>query len=176
MKPAMFARLGDFVTRRWLLVIIGWAALAVVLRIAAPQWNAIAHDGNLAYLPAGMTSVLGERLLREAFPQNRAQSQVIIAIARDEAPLTEADKEVAAYLADEFQALTDELGVADVWTHDMRVIGEKLKSADGRAVLIALQMRGEFMAVENIRILDRVEAVLDEARGDRDFPQGSKWA
>jgi RND superfamily putative drug exporter len=172
MKPAMFARLGDFVTRRWLLVIIGWAALAVVLRIVAPQWNAIAHDGNLAYLPAGMTSVEGERLLREAFPQNRAQSQVIIVIARDEAPLSDADKDVAGYLADQFEGLSDELSIADVWTHDMRVIGEKLKSADGRAVLIALQMRGEFMAVENIRILDRVVAELDEARSDAEFPAG----
>ena len=168
----MFARLGDFVTRHWLLVVLGWAALAIVLRFVAPQWNAVAHDGNLAYLPAGMTSAEGERLWREAFPQNRAQSQVIIVIARDEAPLTDTDKDVAAYLADEFEALAEELGITDVWTHEMRVIGEKLKSADGRAVLIALQMRNEFMAVENIRILDRVVAVLDDAKGDAGFPAG----
>jgi RND superfamily putative drug exporter len=168
----MFARLGEIVTRHWLSVIVGWAALAVALRMVAPQWNAIAHDGNLAYLPAGMTSVEGERLLREAFPQNRAQSQVIVVIARDDAPLTDADKDVAAYLADEFEKLTEELSIADVWTHDMRVIGEKLKSADGRAVLIALQMRGEFMAVENIRILDRVASVLAEAQSDKEFPAG----
>jgi RND superfamily putative drug exporter len=168
----MFARLGDFVTRHWLTVILGWAALAIVLRFVAPDWNAVAHDGNLAYLPSGMTSVEGERLLREAFPQNRAQSQMVVVIARDEAPLTDADKDVAAYLADEFETLADELGIADVWTHDMRVIGEKLKSADGRAVLIALQMRGEFMAVDNIRILNRVVSVLDEARAADEFPAG----
>jgi RND superfamily putative drug exporter len=168
----MFARLGDFVTRHWLAVILGWAALAVALRIVAPQWNDVAHDGNLAYLPAGMTSVEGERLLRAAFPQNRAQSQVIIVIARDEGSLTDADKEVAAYLADEFETLADELSISDVWTHDMRVIGEKLKSADGRAVLIALQMRGEFMAVDNIRILNRVVSALDAAKRVAEFPAG----
>src|SRR5688500_5912585 len=105
----MFARLGNFVTRHWLPVILGWAALAIVLRIVAPEWNAVAHEGNLAYLPAGMTSVEGERLLREAFPQNRAQSQVIIVIARDEGPLTDADKDVAGYLSDQFAPLADAL-------------------------------------------------------------------
>lgn len=168
----MFARLGNLVTRHWLPVIIAWAALAVVLRLLAPEWNAIAHDGNMAYLPADMTSVQGERLLREAFPQNRAKSQVIIVVARDQTPLTEADKGVAADLADEFLELADELAIEDVWTHDMQVIGEKLKSPDGRAVLIALQMQGEFMAVENIPVLDRVLAVLDQTRASEDYPEG----
>jgi putative drug exporter of the RND superfamily len=168
----MFSRLGNFVTRNWPPVVIGWLALAVALRLLAPEWNAIAHDGNLAYLPADMTSAEGDRLLRDAFPQNRAQSQIIIVVARDDAPLTEADKEAAGYLADEFETLADELGILNVWTHEMRVIGEKLKSADGRAVLIALQMQGEFMAVENIRILSRVTAVLDETRAAEDYPAG----
>ncbi|MEX2142504.1 MAG: MMPL family transporter [Pirellulales bacterium] len=168
----MFARLGNLVTRHWLPVILAWAALAVVLRLLAPEWNAIAHDGNMAYLPAGMTSVQGEQLLREAFPQNRAKSQVIVVVARDLAPLTDDDKDVAADLSDQFLELADELAIEDVWTHDMQVIGEKLKSPDGRAVLIALQMQGEFMAVENIRVLDRVMAVLNEARTAEDYPAG----
>jgi RND superfamily putative drug exporter len=160
------------VMRHWLPVILAWAALAVVLRLLAPEWNAIAHDGNMAYLPAGMTSVQGEQLLREAFPQNRAQSQVIVVVAREQAPLTDVDKDVAADLADQFLELADELAIEDVWTHDMQVIGEKLKSPDGRAVLIALQMQGEFMAVENIRVLNRVMFVLDEAREAEDYPAG----
>jgi RND superfamily putative drug exporter len=168
----MFARLGNLVTRHWLPVVIGWAALAVVLRLLAPEWNAIAHDGNMAYLPEGMTSVEGEQLLQEAFPQNRSKSQVIVVVARDGAPLTEVDKEAAADLADRFFELADELAIEDVWTHDMQVIGEKLKSPDGRAVLIALQMQGEFMAVENIRVLDRVSTVLQEVREAEEYPAG----
>ena len=168
----MFTRLGHLVTRHWLSVIIGWAALAIALRTLAPEWDAIAHDGNLAYLPADMTSVAGERLLREAFPQNRAKSQIIVVAVRKESPLTEDDKDVAADLAKQFEDLAEELGIADVWTHDMPVIGEKLKSPDGRAVLVALQMRGEFMAVENIRIVKRVAGILEEARADAEFPEG----
>jgi RND superfamily putative drug exporter len=168
----MFARLGKLVTRHWLLVVVGWLAGAVALRLAAPAWDAIAHDGNMAYLPADMTSPRGERLLREAFPQQSAKSQMVIVVSRPDSALTNDDKTVALDLADQFLELADELAVEDVWTHDMRVIGEKLKSADGRAVLIALQMRTEFMAVENIQVLNRVAGIVDEMRHSEYFPAG----
>jgi RND superfamily putative drug exporter len=168
----MFTRLGNLVTRHWLLVVLAWVALAAALRLCAPSWNAVAHDGNMAYLPSDMTSVQGERLLREAFPQQAAKSQMIIVVAREDAPLSEMDLDVAGYLADRYVEMAEELAIEDVWTHDMQVIGEKLKSPDGRAVLIALPMRTEFMAVENISVLDRVVAVLDEAREAENYPAG----
>ena len=39
-----------------------------------------------------------------------------------------------------------------------------------RKMMIALQMQGEFMAVENIRILNRVVGVIDGVRAGKDFP------
>ncbi len=168
----MFFRLGQCVGRWWWAVILGWIAVAVALRMVAPRWDAIAHDGNLAYLPAEMTSAQGERLLREAFPQNIAKSQVIVVVARDDRPLEVEDLSVAGRLAAELEGVADELGIREVWTHDLRVIGEKLKSADRRAVLIVLQMSGEFMAVENIRVLNRVMEIVDAERAKADHPGG----
>jgi RND superfamily putative drug exporter len=168
----MFARLGDFVTKRWLPVVLVWAVLAIALRLMAPAWDSIAHDGNMAYLPADMTSVAGDQLLRDAFASNRAQSQVILVVAREDGPLTDPDQDVAVELGQRFSHLQYELGILDIWTPDLPVIGEKLHSEDDRAELIALQMRGEFMAVENIRILNRVNQILDEVRNADDFPQG----
>jgi putative drug exporter of the RND superfamily len=168
----MFFLLGQWIARQWWAVILAWIAVALALRMAAPRWDAIAHDGNLAYLPAEMTSAQGERLLREAFPQNTAKSQVIAVLARDDRPLDAVDLAVADRLAERFTEAADELGVQEVWTYDLRVIGEKLKSADGKAVLIVLQMTGEFMAVENIRILNRVVEIVDAERAEEDYPAG----
>jgi RND superfamily putative drug exporter len=172
----MFARLGEFVTRRWLLVIVAWAAVAVGLRAVAPKWSAIAHDGNMAYLPADMVSVQGDSLLREAFPQNRAKSQIILVVAK-QGPVADGEgdvppevEHVSRQLVKEFEALKTELGIDEIWSHDQRVIGERLVSGDSNAVLIALQMQGEFMAVENIRILNRVVGVIDGVRAGKDFP------
>ncbi len=168
----MFFRLGHCVGRWWWAVILGWIAVAVALRMVAPRWDAIAHDGNLAYLPAEMTSAQGERLLREAFPHSAAKSQVVVVVARDDRPLEAEDLAVADRLAAEFEPVAEELGIREVWTHDLRVIGEKLRSADGRAVLIVLQMSGEFMAVENIRVLNRVVEIVNAERAKADHPEG----
>ena len=57
----MFARLGDFVSRRWLLVIAIWAVAIVSVPLATPRWDDVTLDGDLAYLPEDMPSVQGEK-------------------------------------------------------------------------------------------------------------------
>ena len=100
----MFFRLGQCVGRWWWAVILGWIAVAVWrCECVRAQWEAIAHDGNLAYLPAEMTSAQGERLLREAFPQNTAKSQVVVVVAHDDRPLAAEDLGVADRLAAKFR-------------------------------------------------------------------------
>lgn len=168
----MFLKLGQFVSRRWWLIVLVWAAATLALRYSVPAWDVIAHDGNLAYLPAEMSSVQGEQLLRQAFPQHRAKSQMILVAARNDRPLDEHDFGVADALAEACLQAAEELGIDDLWTYDTRGIGEKLLSDDGHATLIALQMTSEFMAVDNIRVLDRVGGILDTARAKTDFPAG----
>lgn len=52
----------------------------------------------------------------------------------------------------------------DVWTWRDPVIGSRLKSADGKAVLIVLHFTTEFTATGNIELVDRVNEVVDTAR------------
>ncbi|MCO6458697.1 MAG: MMPL family transporter [Pirellulaceae bacterium] len=101
----MFGRLGNFVTRHWLLTILCWLGLLLVLRGTAPRWDEIAHDGDLEYLPAAMPSVVGQKLLTAAFPDNRARSQMVVVVARDDGKLDLADLSVAHDLARRFQNL-----------------------------------------------------------------------
>ncbi len=91
----MFVRLAHFVTRHWLLVVVLWLIAAFGLRLIAPRWENITHDGDFAYLPPQMPSVVGEQWMTEAFPWQRGRSQVVIAIARQDEPLTNDDIQVA---------------------------------------------------------------------------------
>ncbi len=91
----MFARLAHFVTRHWMLVIVLWLVAVFGVRLIAPRWESITHDGDFAYLPPQMASVVGEQWMTEAFPWQRGRSQVVIAIARDDEPLTNDDIQVA---------------------------------------------------------------------------------
>jgi uncharacterized membrane protein YdfJ with MMPL/SSD domain len=69
----MFARLADTVVRHWTLVVLGWLIAVVVTRFVAPSWQDIINDGDFAYLPAGLPSVIGEQWMSEAFPSNAAE-------------------------------------------------------------------------------------------------------
>src|SRR5215216_5066977 len=111
----MFHRFGNLIARHWLAIAIGWIALAIGLQLVAPRWNDVTHDGDLAYLPERMPSVVGERLMSAAFPTNRAKSTIAVIVERTEAPLTAADLAWAESLAKQFDSRRDELGILDIW-------------------------------------------------------------
>lgn len=256
----MFTRLGYFISRHWLLVIGLWLVALISLKLLSPEWESVTHDGDLAYLPEWSPTIQGERVLAEAFPENRSRSQIALVLARTDGKLTVDDLEIAdrislpflnyravcgleksiklreqsaqlseagdidlasqvdkkwkneleasldsldeALVLDEQfaaayhnraiireklgmldEAKTDrklgqkldpelanlaedqfypphaaDLPILDVWTRHNPVVGEKLVSADRQAILIILQLSNEFLAVDNIKVLDQIEA------------------
>ncbi|HWB08062.1 MAG TPA: MMPL family transporter [Pirellulales bacterium] len=169
----MYQRLAKFVSRWWVAVVVAWVVVAATVRIAAPRWDDVTHDGDLAYLPAETKSVRGENLLREAFPNHRAKSQMVIVCERADGPLTSDDRSVLVDLSKRLAASEDEdLPVVEVWSPWTAVVGKKLTSRDRHAALIVVLIRNEFMAVDNIRVLKRLQDVVDEARLSPGFPSG----
>ena len=78
----MYRRLGNFISRYPWVVILFWIALTLVLRNMAPAWDEVTHDGDFAYLPDDCPSVIGQRLLAEAFPYHQSMSTGDIVSAR----------------------------------------------------------------------------------------------
>jgi RND superfamily putative drug exporter len=99
----MFDLFGKMVTRWWWAVIVFWIALTVGIKLTAPRWDDITYDGDLAYLPATMPSYVGEQLLSEAFPKDRAKSQIVLIAARDAGELSPEDLDVAMDIARRFK-------------------------------------------------------------------------
>ena len=90
----MFARLGQFVSRHWLLVMLAWAVVVVLCRTYLPRWDDVTYDGDLAYMPEYVSSVRGERLLETAFPRDRSKSEIVVVFARPTKLLTDDDRRV----------------------------------------------------------------------------------
>ncbi len=105
----MFAWLGEFVSRHWLLTILFWIALVFFVRLVTPEWDSVTYDGDLAYMPSHMPSVQGEMLLEKAFPDGRAKSDIVVVVARDDGPIDTDDLTVVRRLASRFHNL---LGVS----------------------------------------------------------------
>ena len=101
----MFQRLGNFVSRYWLLTILFWIALVVAVRMNTPRWDSVTHDGDFEYMPAHMPSVQGEQLMRAAFPNGRSKSDAVIILARDDRKLDAADYNVVRSMVSRFQNL-----------------------------------------------------------------------
>lgn len=195
----MFDRLGRLVTRYWPWVILAWIAFAVAINVVAPRWDDITYDGDLAYLPSRMTSVRGEQLLAEAFPDYRARSQMAIVVERPDGPLTDADFDVVDALVLHFESAVSEqaseetqlsqvaarqgvqtaLPLVEMWNYDSEVVGARLASRvsqAGQATLLVLHLSNEFMATHNIEVLSYVQQAIDEARSASDFPAGLQLA
>ena len=83
----MYDRLGALVSRRWLWVLLGWVGVALAAQFLAPRWDNVTRDGDFAYLPEGMTSVRGERLLEDGLSRGPLQEQIIVVVARGDGPL-----------------------------------------------------------------------------------------
>ncbi len=165
----MFYRLGQFVhDHRWA-VIVSWMLVAGTLRWAAPPWRSVAFDGDLDQLPAYTTFAQATRLNAEAFPDDRAKSQVVLVFGRPNAELTDADRQFTSRTARQVARLPEVVPLlADqMWTDTTEpFIGAMLKDEGGRARRYVLQLSTDFMAVQNVEVLAAVERVLDERRSE----------
>jgi len=64
--------------------------------------------------------------------------------------------------------------ITDIWTRHSKVVGEKLQSEDKQAQLIIIQLANEFMAVNNVFVMEKVRDDLKAMRAEieRDGPAG----
>jgi len=162
----MFYRLGQIVhDYRWA-VIAAWVVVAAALRLAAPSWRSVAFDGDLDQLPADSSYARASRLNAEAFPEDRAKSQIVLVFGRADGPLTPLDRRFASATAREVERLPTlaPLLVEEMWTVSTPSVGETLASANGRARRYVLRLSTDFMALENTNVLQAVLGVLDSRR------------
>lgn len=166
----MFAqRLASLINRHWLWLLIGWIVLAGGLKLVAPTWDQIAKDGDLEYLPAEVASLRGERLLQQAFPNEQAHSQLVVALSRGGEPLTADDRRFGLKIAEAIRA-DKELPLVDVWDETTQVVGNMLLAQEGTATMVVARLTSGLMDVGNVDLLRRAKALLAVLEAER--PEG----
>src|SRR5258708_31436126 len=100
----MFDWLGKIIERRWQVILVLWGAAVLAALGVHQEWynrlfgteiktfNQVAKDGEFAFLPAEMQSLLGEHLLAKAFPDDLLKSSVVIVVRRKDQELQPEDE------------------------------------------------------------------------------------
>jgi len=187
----MWQRLGEFVTRRWQIVLSIWVVLVVlssgvmggwINRLGifphyVPRWEDVVKDGEMIFLPPDMPSLQAERLFAEAFPRDLLASSVVVVVRHESKHLDEEDRafiqDVLVPRLEELQKEPDSL-VAQIRTFDDPQIGPLLLSKDKKAALVIVGLRTEFLEHKNQTVIRQIEELIDPEKGTlrRQVPAG----
>ncbi len=166
----MFAkRFASLINRHWAWLLVGWIVLAIALKAIAPTWDEIARDGDLEYLPPSVPSLRGEKLLQEAFPNEKAHSQVSIVLSRDGEKLLPDDRRFGLAIAESIRQ-TEGLPLVDVWDETTKVVGDMLLASEGQATMVVARLTSGLMDVGNVGLLNSMKSLLAELESQR--PEG----
>jgi RND superfamily putative drug exporter len=169
----MFSFLGHTVARYWPLVLAAWLGVVAASRLFAPAWDSVTQGGNTAFLPADADSRRGERLFQDAFPDQYDGCTVVLVVSRDEGGLREEDNSFIARVLTPAvkEAAAETASVkpshpigARVRSPEDPAGGALLRSRDGRAALVLVELTTDYFDRRNWPIIDRVEAIVTELR------------
>ena len=180
----MFEWLGRVVTRRWALLLAGWAAILATMHFTAPAWDDVIEDGQFSFLPDDSLSRVADEFFNKAFPHDLISSSVVVIVTRrDEQKLHADDLDiVASTLIPRLQEIAgqERIGVdrsageeapvtqpAIVSIHGFNDegFGSLLRSLDEKATLVIVEMKEDFFSKRNQPVIARIEALIDELTG-----------
>ncbi len=202
----MFESLGQFVRRAWLPVIVAWCALVIVMRSLAPPFDKVAQDQEFGFLPDRVPSRLAETRFREAFPNDRSSSNIVMVFHRraGQPPQVDNDRKfIEAVVEPALRKIAkDEGGIADeavpsdkplfggdpqpspqatpvvarIRTPNAPGAGSLLVSSDQNALLVVVELTTELLTRDNWPIVAKVEALAQDLRQDNRLPPGMSVA
>ncbi|MCD0459355.1 MMPL family transporter [Roseiconus lacunae] len=83
MLSMLTRRLASTTTSRPWVTMMAWFLITALFVVFAPRWKDIAYDGDFEYLPDRMNTVAAAKVLDEAFPGERARSEIVLVIGRE---------------------------------------------------------------------------------------------
>ena len=191
----MFHFLGTLIARTWPFWLVGWGALYALLHFTAPPWAEVAQDREFGFLPEDAPSRQGLALFKQAFPDDKQASNVVIVVSRAKEVLRDEDRtfvkevvkpallklvEAEGGFANEDQQplikTRPKPGVtpiiAGLRTPDDPGSGILYLSADRQAMLVVLELTSELLEYRNWPIVEKVEALMAQWRSQGQVPAG----
>src|SRR5262245_38022461 len=78
----LFRLLARTLRRAWAPMLLTWVFLLVGTWWAAPRFRDVAEDKEFAFLPEGAPSRRADEVYRQAFPDDRSSSNIVLVVHR----------------------------------------------------------------------------------------------
>jgi len=155
----MFVRLGRWIARKpWLFVGVWGLALG-----AGIAWDALVPKAPpvdvASFLPDDAPHNVAMRLVREAFPEVAARSQIVV-VGHRLAGLTAADLSWLDGIAREAGRITER----PVLSPSMPFFDRRLVSADRQVAMVLVNLPTNFLSTVTVRTVERVDRLLQAGR------------
>lgn len=179
----MFESLGKIVvSRKGLGLIFAWIGISVLVFAVAPSLESIQRDDNVGFFPKNYPTVIGDDLLQRGFGNDRASSQMVVAVERAEGKFEKADYAFADKLANALVKFRDEnpkWGLKPLVTYKTPIIGARLvgtsgsvEKPKGQTILIIQPLESTFIARKTRQALDLLIILVENET--QDAPKGIK--
>lgn len=161
-----------------------WAVVLLVSLLLAPDWNSVVENGEFAFLPESSPSRVAEEYFNRTFPEKSLASTVALVLRRETSSDGLLDKDKAFIRdvlvpnlrsivgfeeeqdkpADGKEAGNHPIVTKLQWFGGNRHTGDLYESDDGKASLIVLELRTEFLDQANEGLIVDVEEFLKSLR------------
>jgi RND superfamily putative drug exporter len=194
----MFAKHGDLIIRVWPGVLVAWIVAVTAASLLAPPLVQVVETKEFAFLPPDSPSLVAEKLYSDAFPKKLVPSRVVIVVRRhpdQPEQLQDRDfewvdglRERLLKIAEDFGGLalsdderdsTEEAPPTDasarrstilaVRTYRDRTLGRLLRSQDGKATLVLVELTTDFLDSGNQTVVGAIEKLIK----DKEFLKGA---
>ncbi|MGI9161823.1 MAG: RND family transporter [Mycobacterium sp.] len=156
----VFGWIGRTVTRRPLVVIGLWIALAVALSQLFPPLGVLAQKAPAAILPNSAPSVISQKEMATAFKE-ASSDNILLVILTNEDGLTSADEKVYLTLVDRLRAQSEDVAALQDFI-SIPPLKEVLASKDGKAWLLPVNIVGEIATPRAIEATKRAMQTVRE--------------
>ena len=165
----MFQSLARIVNHRGWVIVVGWVIVTATLIYVAPAWESVTKDDDVSFFPKGYPSVVGQSLLRRGFPNDTANSQCVLVVARSGGKLSRSDYDYVVRLSDRLTQLKGDepgLGIRQVIDYRLPVLGPRLvgdaTEGPGQSTLVLVSLKGTYIAKQTRLAVERLMTILGQ--------------
>ncbi|WHY88298.1 MMPL family transporter [Neobacillus novalis] len=145
-------------------ILVAWIAVITALFMVAPNMEALVREKGQIKVPAGYSSTIAEKVLKDAQSSENKGSHLQTALVfHSNKKLTKDDFSTAEKAVKLIEKNKNELGITDILTHfNQEQLKDQLVSKDGKTILVSLKVTANGREAKDIS--KDLYKVIDETK------------